>query len=77
MSRFLGDFSGPKSNFQIEIKQMRARVLASKLLHFVSLTDGFILLDAKLLKPLSCWKQQQLYQPVDYQDFRKTAPRTY
>ena len=56
---------------------MRARVLGSKLLHFVSLTDGFILLDAKLLKPLSCWKQQQLYQPVDYQDFRKTAPRTY
>ena len=56
---------------------MRARVLASKLLHFVSSTDGFILLDAKLLKPSSYWKQQQLYQPVDYQDFRKTAPRTY
>ena len=33
----------------------RARFLASKLLHFVSLTaDSFIMLDAKLLKPLSC-----------------------
>ena len=48
------NFSGPKSNIQIEIKRIRARVLASKLLHFVSLTDGFILLDAKLLKSLSC-----------------------
>ena len=48
------NFSGPKSNIQIEIKRIRARVLASKLLHFVSLTDVFILLDAKLLKSLSC-----------------------
>ena len=32
---------------------MRARVLASKLLHFVSLTDSFIMLDVKLLKPRS------------------------
>ena len=47
------NFSGPKSNIQIEIKRIRARVLASKLLHFVSLTDSFIMLDAKLLKPLS------------------------
>ena len=40
-----GNFSGPKSNIQIEIKKkIIARVLASKLLHFVSLTDGFILL---------------------------------
>ena len=31
----------------------RARVLASKLLHFVWLTDSFIVLDAKLLKPRS------------------------
>ena len=50
----LGNFSGPKSNIQIEIKRIRARVLAGKLLHFVLLTDGFILLDAKLLKSLSC-----------------------
>ena len=35
---------------QIEIKRIRAQVLAGKLLQFVSLTDGFILLDAKLLK---------------------------
>ena len=48
-----GNFSGPKSNIQIEIKRIRARVLASKLLHFVSLTDSFIMLDAKLLKPWS------------------------
>ena len=32
---------------------MGARVLASKLLHFVPLTDDFIMLDAKLLKPRS------------------------
>ena len=48
-----GNFTGPKSNIQIEIKRIRARVLARKLLHFVSLTDGFIMLDAKLLKPRS------------------------
>ena len=48
-----GNFSGPKSNIQIEIQRIRARVLASKLLHFVSLTDSFIMLDAKLLKPRS------------------------
>ena len=48
-----GNFSGPKSNIQIEIKRIRARVLARKLLHFVLLTDSFIMLDAKLLKPRS------------------------
>ena len=48
-----GNFLGPKSNIQIEIKRIRARLLASKLLHFVSLTDSFIMLDAKLLKPRS------------------------
>ena len=31
--------------------RIRAWVLASKLLHFVSLTDSFITLDKKLLKP--------------------------
>ena len=46
-----GNFSGPKSNIQIEIYRIRARVQASKLLHFVSLTDSFIMLDAKRLKP--------------------------
>ena len=48
-----GNFSGPKSNIQVEIKRVRARFLAKKLLHFVSLTDNFIMLDAKLLKPRS------------------------
>ena len=37
----------------VEIKRVRAPVLAKKLLHFVSLTDSFIMLDAKLLKPRS------------------------
>ena len=36
-----GNFSGPKSNIHIEIKRIRARVLARKLLHFV---DQFIFL---------------------------------
>ena len=49
-----GNFSGPKSNFQTEKQKIRARVLVNKLLHFVSLTDSFIMLDAELLKPLSC-----------------------
>ena len=48
------NFWGPKSNIQIEIKRIKARVLDSKILHFVSLTDSFIMLDAKLLKLLSC-----------------------
>ena len=48
------NFSGPKSNFRIELQRIRGRVLANKLLHFVSLTDSFNMLDAKLLKPLSC-----------------------
>ena len=47
-------FSGAKSNIQIKIKRIRAPVLDSKLLHFVSLSDSFIMLDVKLLKPLSC-----------------------
>ena len=34
------NFSGPKSNIQIEIKRIGAWVLASKILHFVSLTDS-------------------------------------
>ena len=28
-----GNFSGPKSNIQIEIKRIKARVLASKISH--------------------------------------------
>ena len=49
-----GNFSGPKSNFQTEKQKIRARVLVNKLLHFVSLTDSFIMLHAKFLKLLSC-----------------------
>ena len=56
------NFSGPKSNIQIEIKRIRARVLASKLLYFVSLNDSFILLDAKLLKPRSLMETETAYQ---------------
>ena len=48
------NFSGPKSNIKIKIWRMRAWILASKLLYFVSLTDRVIMLDPKLLKPLSC-----------------------
>ena len=57
-----GNFSGPKSNIQIEIKRIRARLLASKLLHFVSLTDSFIMLDAKLLKPRSLRATETAYR---------------
>ena len=57
-----GNFSGPKSNIQIEIKRIRARLLASKLLHFVSLTDSFIMLDAKLLKPRSLMTTETAYR---------------
>ena len=48
-----GNFLGPKSNIQMEIERIRAPVLANKLLHFVLLTDSFIMLDAKVLKPQS------------------------
>ena len=57
-----GNFSGPKSDIQIEIKRTRARVLARKLLHFVSLTDSFIMLDAKLLKPRSLMYTETAYR---------------
>ena len=57
-----GNFSGPKSNIQMEIKRIRARLLASKLLHFVPLTDSFIMLDAKLLKPLSLMETETAYR---------------
>ena len=57
-----GNFSGPKSNIQIEVKRIGARLLASKLLHFVSLTDSFIMLDAKLLKPRSLMETETAYR---------------
>ena len=40
----------------------RARVLASKLLHFVWLTDSFIVLDAKLLRPRSLMQTETAYR---------------
>ena len=48
-------FSKVRVTFQarIEIKRIRAWVLDRKLLHFVSLTDSFIMLDAKLFTLLS------------------------
>ena len=36
--------------------------MASKLLHFVSLTDSFIVLDAKLLKTRSLMKKETAYR---------------
>ena len=56
------NFSGPKSNIQIKIERIRARVPARKLLHFVSLTDSFIMLDAKLLKPRSLMETETAYR---------------
>ena len=56
------NFTGPKSNIQIEIKWRRARVPPSKLLHFVSLTDSLIMLDAKLLKPRSLMETKTAYR---------------
>ena len=55
-----GNFSGPKSD--IEIWKVKAPVLASKLLHFVSLTDSFIMLHAKLLKPRYLTKTETVYR---------------
>ena len=57
-----GNFSGPKSKIQIEIQRIRPRVPASRLLHFVSLSDGFIMLDAKLLKPRSLMQTATAYR---------------
>ena len=64
----------PKSNIQIEMERIRARVLASKLLHFVSLTDSIIMLDAKLLKPLSCISDNNSFAgPLIIRTFEKRA----
>ena len=69
-----GNFSGPKSNIQVEINRVRTRVLAKKLLHFVSLTDSFML-DAKLLKPRSLmFNGNSLPCPLIIGTFKKRAP---
>ena len=44
-----------------QVFTVKAWVLASKLLHFVSLTDSFILLDANLLKPFSCMQTTKIF----------------
>ena len=41
---------------------MSAGPQASKILHFVSLTDSFIMLDTKLLRLLSCMKTRTALQ---------------
>ena len=70
-----GNFTGPKSNFQIEIQRIRARVLANKLLHFVSLTNSFIMLDAKLLKLLILHVNNNSFTgPLIIVTFEKRAP---
>ena len=53
-----------------QIFRIRARVLASKLLHFVSLTDCFIMLDEKLLNSILHVNQQKLLNG----NFEKRAP---
>ena len=60
-----GNFSGPKSNIQIEIYRIRARVLVGKLPHFDSLTDSCIMLDAKLLTPRSLCQRRRHTGPVN------------
>ena len=70
-----GNFSDPKSNIQIEIQRIRAQVLNSKLLQFVSLTDSFIMLHANYWNLDLKGKRGQLTGPVNYRDFRETGPR--
>ena len=46
-----GNFSGPEIKYSTRHIRIRARILATKLLHFVSLADSSIIVDARLLKP--------------------------
>ena len=71
-----GNFSGPKSKIQIEIQRIRARILACKLLHFVSLTVSFLVLAQNCWNLYLSCKPKQLYGPVNYRDFRETSPST-
>ena len=69
------NFSGTKSNFQIEIKRIRVLVLANKLLHFFSLTDSFIKLDAKLLETSILHVNNDSFMgPLIITTFKKQAP---
>ena len=69
-----GNFSGPKSNIVIEIKRLKARVLASKLLHFVLVTDSFIKLDAQLLNFILHVINNSFAGPLIIATFEKRAP---
>ena len=49
-------------------------MLASKLLHFVSLTDSFIMFDAKLLNSILHVKNNNFTDPLIIGAFEKRAP---
>ena len=49
-------------------------VLANKLLHFVPLTDSFIILDAKLLKPQSLMWKKTAYRAVLSSGLSRNGP---
>ena len=49
-------------------------MLASKLLHFVSLTDSFIMFDAKLLNSILHVKNNNFTEPLIIGAFEKRAP---
>ena len=68
------NFLGPKSNIQIKIWRIRVPVLANKLLHFVPLTDSFIILDAKLLKPQSLMWKETAYRAVLSSGLSRNGP---
>ena len=70
-----GNFSGPKSSIQIKIWRKGVRVLASKLVHFVSLTNSFIRCKTIENSILHVNMQQQLYGPINYLDVQETSPR--
>ena len=49
-------------------------MLASKLLHFVSLTDSFIMFDAKLLNSILHVKNNNFTEPLIIGAFEKRVP---
>ena len=73
-----GNFSGPKSNIQIEIKRIRARVLARKVLHFFSLTGSFIMLRCKTIKTSILHVNNDGFtSPLIIATLEKRAPRPF
>lgn len=62
--------------FKSKSKRIRARVLNSKPVHFVLLTDGFMMFSQKLLKPLS-WtdvNKNSFWGPLIIGSFKKWPP---